>query len=109
MTTTPERYQPDTRLIDDPDELARLYHERDCTIGDIASDHASVGQTRVYEALAEHGLLGDRDERQTTDGPENRATNADLSSNSTRSGNRGRDPPPPSRTTPHLDWSVHIE
>jgi len=64
MATMPPKYQPSPRLIDDPTELHRLYNERGLTVRTIAEGHAEVSQTRVYQALREHGVVevDDRDQ-----------------------------------------------
>lgn len=72
---TPAKYQPSQRLIDNPQRLRALYCTRDLTIEQIADEYAEVGTSRVGQKLKEYGL---------TD------TN---STDSTRSGNRGSDPP----------------
>lgn len=58
MSSTPARYQPSERLIDDPTRLTELYHDHDLTVREIA-DHpeASVSRTRIWEALHDHGLV----------------------------------------------------
>jgi len=63
---TPQRYQPRTRLIDDTQELHRLYVEEDLSIREIADNHSDHSKTRVYEALCEHGII-DTDSPSDTD------------------------------------------
>jgi len=57
MSTTPNKYQPSPRLIDDRQRLRELYCVRELTIVEIANTYASVGRTRVHQALQEHGLI----------------------------------------------------
>lgn len=59
-TTNP--YQPSTRLIDNRQELARLYVEQNLTIREIAEDHAEVTKTPVYNALREYGILEEQED-----------------------------------------------
>lgn len=75
-------YQPSTRLCDDPQRLRELYCRQDMTIETIAEEHATVGRTWLSKKMREYGI--------TTEG----------SSDSTRSGNRGSDPPE------SVDWST---
>jgi len=98
MSTTPARYQPDTRLIDDPSELYRLYVERDLSIREIASEHASVGRTKVSEALDDHGITDDEAITSAdTESDENAACDSenakDMSENYQHQSERGIDPP----------------
>jgi len=88
MSTTPARYQPDTRLIDDPSELYRLYVERDLSIREIASDHASVGRTKVGEALNYHGITDGK----VIDSADTESAE-DVSENCQHQSERGIDPP----------------
>jgi hypothetical protein len=78
-TDLPNKYQPEPRLIDDPAQLRQLYHEQGCTIREIAQQHATVGSTRVYEALNEYDIM-------------------DESATSMKQSERGCDPP-------SLNWS----
>jgi len=73
-TQVPNKYQPEPRLIDDPAQLRKLYHEKDCSIREIAQHHAEVSSTRVYEALDEYGII-------------------DESATSMKQSERGCDPP----------------
>jgi len=89
MSTTPQRYRPSQRLIDNPQRLAHLYHEQDMTIRAIADQEASVSKTRVCSALHEYDIIddGSRDSTSTV---------------------RGIDPPDAPETTvaeSSLDWS----
>jgi hypothetical protein len=71
MSTTPERYQPTQRLIDDPERLRELYCEKELSVRAIAEKHSSFGTTRVYEALKEHGIChGESNSRRGTDPPQ---------------------------------------
>lgn len=56
MSSTPERYQPSPRLVDQPDELDRLYNEEGLTVREIADEHADVGRTAVSDALQDYGI-----------------------------------------------------
>lgn len=56
MSTVPAKYQPSQRLIDDPDELRRLYCKEGLSIREIADEHAEVGSTAVGEALQEYQI-----------------------------------------------------
>jgi hypothetical protein len=97
-TTVPPKYQPDERLIDDREELAQLYNERELTVRAIANDHAEVSVARVYQALKEHGIV-DPNERDTS----SRSTERDVVRRFTNRhtprhenhGERGIDPPSP--------------
>lgn len=86
--TTPSRYQPETRLIDNPDRLHELYHEQNKSVRAIAANHAEVSSTRVYEALEEHDVITDQPEQ---------SVQADSS---VSDGRRGKNPPV------QLDWST---
>jgi hypothetical protein len=85
MSTTPQRYRPSQRLIDNPQRLAELYHERDMTIREIAEQKASVSKTRVCSALHEYDITDDTQ----YDGAEH----PDDEGTSTSHGERGVDPP----------------
>lgn len=64
-TMTTEKYKPDSRLIDDPEDLRRLYQDEGLSIREIAEEHASVGRTRVCEALHEYGIPSDEDDKES--------------------------------------------
>jgi len=66
MSTTPNKYQPSPRLIDDRQRLRELYCVRELTIVEIANTYASVGRTRVHQALQEHGLIDQQSQSQST-------------------------------------------
>jgi len=83
-TKTPSKYKPSNRLIDNPQRLRALYCTRGLTIEQIAEEYATVGKSRVGQKLKEYGLT---------------ECNCDNSSDSTRSSNRGSDPPQ------QIDWS----
>lgn len=83
---TPERYQPKQRLIDNPNELRRLYNEENMTTYEIAEQKASVGQTTVAKKLREYGIKNE-DEPSTDSGACH--------------DNRGTDPP----SSFNVDWS----
>jgi len=80
VSNTPDKYQPSQRLIDNPQRLRALYCTRGLSIVEIAEEYADVGKSRVGQKLKEYGLTDT------------------SSTDSTRSGNRGSDPP-------HIDWS----
>jgi len=84
MATTPSKYQPSERLIDNPDRLYELYCSRDLSIREIAEQYAEVGRTRVSESLNEYGITDDE------------CCEDD--------GERGIDPPSPRQTT-RVSWS----
>jgi len=75
---TPNKYQPSERLIDNPQRLRALYCSRGLTIEQIVDEYAEVGKSRVGQKLKEYGLT---------------ECNCNNSSDGTRSGNRGSDPP----------------
>jgi len=56
MSAVPKKYQPTKRLIDNPQRLETLYCNRDLSVREIADRHATVGRTRVNQALQEHGI-----------------------------------------------------
>lgn len=87
-TMTPSKYQPDDRLIDDPEQLRKLKHDEGLSIREIAEEHAEVSRTAVHEALVEHGIT------EKTVEPDTPNTSCDS--------HRGRDPPSSNR----IDWSV---
>lgn len=60
------KYEPDPRLIENPAKLRSLYHGRGLSIREIAKNHASVGRTRVGEALHEHDII-ETEESSTND------------------------------------------
>jgi len=65
MSTTPTKYQPSARLIDDAERLRQLYRSDGLSVREIATYHAEVGQTAVYEALDEYGILDNDDKQQS--------------------------------------------
>jgi len=85
MSTVPPKYQPSTRLVDDPEQLRQLYCEEKLTVREIADNHAQVGSTAVGEALQEHGITGD---------------------NGSEDSKRGIDPPVRPVSTETVDWST---
>lgn len=85
---TPGKYQPDDRLIDDPDELRKLKKEEGLSVREIAEDHAEVGRTAVHDALVEYGITAGTQQPETPN----------VSCNT----HRGRDPPGNNA----VDWSV---
>jgi len=58
--TTPEKYRPEPRLVDQPATLERLYCEEGLSIREIVDEHAELSVERVHHALGEYNLL-DRD------------------------------------------------
>jgi hypothetical protein len=99
MSTTPTRYQANERLIDQPDELRRLYCQEDYSIREIAANHASVGRTRVSDALQEYDITDDDEDSQEAestphDGDSTLSTRQVASSSTTNSntGQRGLAP-----------------
>jgi len=94
MSTTPNKYQSNSRTVDNPQRLRELYCTRGLTIEQIANQHCTVGSSRVGQKLKEYGITDT------------------SSSDSTRSGNRGSDPPESSiqqdrssDTSEPIDWS----
>jgi len=83
----PQRYQPDERLIENPSELHRLYHEEDLSVRAIAENHAEVSIALVYQALVDHDVIAESDQRDT---PRHE-----------KHGERGVDPPT-------VDWSIAV-
>jgi hypothetical protein len=55
---TSQKYKPDSRPIDDPEKLRKLYQKDGLSIREIAKEHASVGRTSVHSALQEAGITG---------------------------------------------------
>lgn len=61
---TNKKYEPEPRLIDDPDKLKRLYD--DLSIREIAENHANVGRSMVWNALNDYGIAGNPDNSDNT-------------------------------------------
>ncbi len=61
MATTPSKYQPSERLIDNQERLRKLYCDDGLTVREIAEQEATVGKTRVSEALKEYGITSEDD------------------------------------------------
>ena len=99
MSATTNPYEPDKRLVDDPQELARLYHGQGLTVKEIANNHAELGRTSVYESLVDWGILI----------PDHSHTDSEDGSNSTDNSCRGRDPPPDQSNTDRMKWSQLTE
>ena len=55
-------YEPNSRLVDNPEKLRKLYHEKDLTMQQIADEYASLGRTSVHNRLHEYGIVGDENE-----------------------------------------------
>lgn len=90
MATVPNKYQASTRLIDDPDQLERLYCEQELTVRKIADKYASVGRTMVSNALDEYNITGE---------------SCDCMRNQqVRESERGTDPP--TSASQDVDWSL---
>jgi len=83
MSATPNKYEADSRTVDNPQRLRALYCTRGLTIEQIADQYCSVSSSRVGQKLKEYGITDSED----------------SSTDSTRSGNRGSDPPK------KVDWS----
>lgn len=64
--TTPQKYRPDPRLIDQSEKLRHLYCERDLSIREIVNNHAETSVERVYHALDEYDLLDNGTDTQET-------------------------------------------
>jgi len=47
-------YEPEPRLIDDPERLKKLYHTDGLSIRAIAANHTTVSQTAVFKALKKY-------------------------------------------------------
>jgi hypothetical protein len=82
MSTTPQRYQPEPRLIDQPDRLQELYWEDGLSANEIAEQYAEVSATRILQVFDEYGI-------------ETRSPH-----NGTSDGERGTDPP-----ADEVNWS----
>lgn len=102
MSSVPQRYQPSQRLVDDPDELARLYRDEDKSMRAIAEEDAEVGLTRIHEALHEYGIIEFDDSEESSQSSFDKTNESEESDNSINQHKRGRDPPSPS--TPN--WSA---
>jgi len=89
MSAIPSRYEPTQRLIDNRQELARLYVEKDLTICEIADEHAEHEKTRVYNALCEYGII---EKSGTEEATKNNHSSDDVD-------------PPSDTTTSNVDWS----
>lgn len=61
--STPEKYCPEPRLVDQPATLERLYCEEDLSIREIVDEHADLSVERVHHALGEYDLLDDDEHR----------------------------------------------
>lgn len=94
--STPSKYEAATRLVDDPDRLRELYHERGLSIRQIAQNYADVGRTRVSEALREHGIQ--------TDATDEGSLNANDGGEDCES-DRGTDPPARRGSESRVTWS----
>jgi len=75
MSATPNKYQANSRTVDNPQRLRALYCTRGLTIEQIAEQYCTVSSSRVGQKLKEYGITDT------------------SSTDSTRSGNRGSDPP----------------
>lgn len=49
-------YEPEPRLIDDPERLKKLYHTDGLSIRAIAANHTTVSHTAVFKVLKKYGL-----------------------------------------------------
>jgi hypothetical protein len=49
-------YEPEPRLIDDPERLKELYHTDGLSIRAIAANHTVLSHTAVFQALKKYGL-----------------------------------------------------
>jgi len=49
-------YEPEPRLIDDPERLKKLYHTDGLSIRAIAANHTTLSHTTVFKALKKYGL-----------------------------------------------------
>jgi len=95
MSATTNPYEPDKRLVDDPQELARLYYAQGLTVKEIANNHAELGRTSVYESLVGWGILI----------PDHAHSDCEDGSNSTDKSCRGHDPPSDQSNTDEIVWS----
>jgi hypothetical protein len=71
--TTPQKYRPAPRLVDQPEQLRHLYCERDLSVRDIATEHSEMSVERVYHALTEYGIVSDDADEQATTPPDQAA------------------------------------
>lgn len=109
MSAVPQKYQPTTRLIDDPDRLEELYCRDGLTVREIANQHTDYSPSAVYQALDEYGIIDEEsDERQMnnpSDGSGGGVTGPVGASE------RGFDPPTSERSlsldsnNPSVEWS----
>jgi len=91
----PSKYQPDPRLIDDPEELCYLYCTEGLAIREIAQEYSDNSYTAVYDALDEYGI---RDEPCTVCGGQHDHSGGDVTG-PVGASERGFDPPV------SVDWS----
>jgi len=100
MLATTNPYEPDKRLVDDPQELARLYHGQGLTVKEIANNHAELGRTSVYESLVDWGILI----------PDHAHTDSESDcEDSNNNSCRGHDPPADQSNTDRMKWSQLTE
>jgi len=64
-TTHP--YEPEPRLIDNPERLKKLYHTDGLSIRAIAANHTTLSHTAVFKALKKYGLQKETRQRDRTD------------------------------------------
>lgn len=60
-------YAPEPRLVDNPDELRRLYVEQDLSIREIAAEHSTVEKTTVWRVIDDYGINDDSPQCDTGD------------------------------------------
>jgi len=66
-------YEPEPRLIDDPERLKELYHTDGLSIRAIAANHTVLSHTTVFKALKKYGLQKETRQRDRTDTNETNA------------------------------------
>jgi len=54
-------YEPEPRLIDDPERLKELYHTDGLSIRAIAANHTVLSHTAVFKAIKKYGLQKEKE------------------------------------------------